>query len=51
MDVSIYHGPHIRYQFLVEGFLSPTHKERLEHWFNGIKDIKVLDLLNDVDIY
>ena len=33
------------------GFLSPTHKERLKHWANGIKDTKALNLLNGVGIY
>ena len=27
-------------EFIVAGFLSPTLKERLEHWAHGIKDTK-----------
>ena len=38
-------------QLHVMDFLSPAHEERLEHWAYGIKDTKVLGLLNDVGIY
>ena len=51
LDVSIYHGPHIGHQFLVTGFLSPTHKERLKHWAHGIKGMQTLDTLDGVSIY
>ena len=37
--------------YFCHGFSPLTHKERAEHWAYQIKDTKVLDLLDGIDLY